>query len=595
MWERDPIASMSGMAAEGLPPLLTRTSDMRFPQHLGPALALAAALGLAACGGGRDAADPAGPSAPAPGTPERFAAFGSSSATVSLDWAVPAGGPPVRLQRRRADGGYDDVADRPAGPGQVVDDGLAPQTAYRYRLVTRNAPQTVLAEAEATTTDEAAVVTVAGAAQGDAVTLAVAAAGGTLSTPDSGITLVLPAGALPAGTEARLQPVANTAPDGVGPALRVRLAAAPTAALTVRARYAATQDAQADVLRIALQRTDGSWLSLPPAGIDRNTRTLQALIPAELMPLLAAAPAAGARQAAPTAGTGLVIVDFTVTQYLGFKLKPAEARVTVGDTLTLVPVARVRGYDAGIGLCETLDPGIEACVIQPILETREIPLRNTRPGFERRWYVFATEGGDATYGSITPQGPVGARYQAPAEVPAPDTVLAALHSVNTATGRTVTIASSITIVDDVWVGSLSAVYGPSSAGTTIHADALVVWRRDRASESGGKRVYRPAGDLHTWVTDDDCQVTVDPPTQPVSTDPRLVALEIDDSTQPPHYQLRLITFWNSLLHATCPKASSSTPGLSGWGWEVEGQVSGGRIEGHGLQEQAQIAWSFARP
>lgn len=568
---------------------------MRILRRLGPALALATALALAACGGGRDAADPIDPTAPAPGTPERFAAFGSSSATVSLDWAMPAGGPPVRLQRQRADGDYDDVADRPAGPGQVIDDGLAPQTAYRYRLVTGEAPQTVLAEAEATTTDEAAVVTATGAPQGDAVTLVVAPAGGTLSTPDSGITLELPASALPAGTEARLQPVANTAPDGVGPALRVRLAAAPTAALTVRARYAATQDPHADALRIALQRPDGSWLSLPPAGVDRDTRTLQAVIPAEAMPLLAPAPATGARQASPTADTGLVIVDFTITQYLGFKLEPAEARVTVGDTLTLVPVARVRGYDAGIGLCETLDPGIEACVIQPILETREIPLRNSKPGFDRRWYVFADEGGNAVHGTIAPQGSVGARYQAPAEVPAPDTVLAALHSVNTTTGRTATIASAITIVDDVWVGSLSAVDGPSDAGTTIHADALVVWRPDRASETAGRRVYRPVGDVHAWVTDDACQVTVDPPTQPVSADPRLVALEIDDSTSPPNYHLRLITFWNATLHGSCPDGSASTPGLAGWGWEVQGQVSGGRIEGAGLQEQARIAWSFERP
>ena len=77
-------------------------------------------------------------------------------------------------------------------------------------------------------------------------------------------------------------------------------------------------------------------------------------------------------------------------------------------------------------------------------------------------------------------------------------------------------------------------------------------------------------------------------------------LEIDDGAGPPAYptyRLRLVTFWNSLLHATCPKASSSTPGLSGWGWEVQGQVSGDgtRIEGQGLQEQAQITWSFNRP
>lgn len=575
------------------------------------AAALATTLALAACGGGSPSpqsppdgsggpSTPSGPTAPAPApAPERFAALGTSADSVSLDWVTPAGSARVRLQRQRADGGYDDVADLPAGPGRVVDTGLAPQTLYRYRLVARDAPTQALAEASATTSDEVAPVTAAGTPQGEPDTLTLGATGGSVASPDGHITLQLPAGALAAGTAVTTQTVSNTAPDGVGPALHVRLAAAPSAALTVRVRWDAAQDPQADGLRIGLQRPDGSWLSLPLSSVDRGTRTLQAEIPAELVPLLSVAPAA-ARSAAPAADTGLVIVDFTIVKYLGFKLKPAVARVAVGEGLTLVPVARVRGYDAGIGLCETLDPGIEACVIQPILETREIPLLNTKAGYDRRWYVFASEGGDATYGTIAPQGSVGARYQAPAEVPDPDTVLAALHSVNTANGRTVTIASAITIVDDVWVGSLGAVDGPSSAGTTIHADALVVWRRDRASESGATRVYRPVGDVHAWVTDDDCQVTVDPPTQPVSADPRLAVLEIDDGAGPPAYptyRLRLVTFWNSLLHATCPKASSSTPGLSGWGWEVQGQVSGDgtRIEGQGLQEQAQITWSFNRP
>lgn len=61
----------------------------------------------------------------------------------------------------------------------------------------------------------------------------------------------------------------------------------------------------------------------------------------------------------------------------------ASAGLAVGDALTLVPVARMRGCDAGTGLCETLDPELETHVIQPTLETREIPPHNTQPGFER--------------------------------------------------------------------------------------------------------------------------------------------------------------------------------------------------------------------
>lgn len=577
---------------------------MHFVRQLGLSCALAAALGLAACGGGdrtgrTDNPDPTAPS-PGPAAPDRFAAFGSSSRSVSLDWATPAGPRPYRLQRQRADGGYDDVAEVPAGPGRVMDTGLRPQTAYRYRLVAADAPAQMLAEASARTTDEDPVVTPAGASLGEPTVRTPGAAAATWSSPDGHIVLQWPDEALPADSTATTQAVSNTAPDGVGSALRVRLSALPTRPLTLRLRYDAAQDPQADMLRIGLQRPDGSWLSLPLQARDHTTRTLQAELPVEALPLLAVTPAAATRaqrNAVPAADIGLVILDFTIVKYLGFTLKPAEARVSVHDGLTLVPMARVRGYDAGIGLCETLDPGVEACVIQPILETREIPLLNGKTGYDRRWYVFAEEGGDAVHGTIAPQGSVGARYQAPAEVPAPATVLAALHSVNVQTGRTVTIASAITIVDDVWLGTLDAADGPSDAGTTIHAQAVVTWRRDRASESGTTRVYRPEGELHAWVTDDHCQVAVAPSAQAVSADPRLVVLEIDDSVSPSRYHLRLITFWNATLHGTCPDGSSQKPGLAGWGWEVQGTVSdgGALIEGQGLQEQAHIAWSFTRP
>lgn len=218
------------------------------------AAALATTLALAACGGGSPSpqsppdgsggpSTPSGPTAPAPApAPERFAALGTSADSVSLDWVTPAGSARVRLQRQRADGGYDDVADLPAGPGRVVDTGLAPQTLYRYRLVARDAPTQALAEASATTSDEVAPVTAAGTPQGEPDTLTLGATGGSVASPDGHITLQLPAGALAAGTAVTTQTVSNTAPDGVGPALHVRLAAAPSAALTVRVRWDAAQD-----------------------------------------------------------------------------------------------------------------------------------------------------------------------------------------------------------------------------------------------------------------------------------------------------------------------------------------------------------------
>lgn len=553
------------------------------------ALPWAAALSmlLSACGGGTSpsSAPPADPDAGGAPPPisTAFTAFGSSARTASLAWAPPTGVARIEIERRRDGDPYETVASVDAQAGAYLDAGLAPNTAYQYRLVAAGADRRPLAEQAVATGDEEPVVTPAGSALGAEVT---AASGTGAVSPDGRIALQWAADALPAGSQARLQPVGNTAPAGRGDALRVRLDAAPSRTLTLTLRYAEAQDDEADALRIALQRPDGRWTSLPLASIDKATRTLTAELPAGAL-AVPGGPAAAAE----------VSVEFTIAGYVGFELKPAEARVKVGHTLALVPYARVRGHETSIGVCVRFAE-FEACVMQPVMESREIPLRNQREGYARAWTVAGVPGGDAAHGTVAPNGSIGAVYTAPAQVPSPPVVRVAFTSRALDTGRTVKLVSRVEVWDDHWSGTMSALTPPSYAGTVFLATANLSWAADAAASTATRKVYRAQGEIEVQVTDDDCTVAISPAVQPVSADVRLVELVVDEGAVPMTYQAKLITFWQATISASCPKGGATqTTQTAGYGWEVQGYVSpdGRLIEGGTTSEDGTaLEWRFTR-
>jgi hypothetical protein len=555
--------------------------------------ALAATLVVGACGGGGGSASPpvgdtpdttdtTGTPAPAAG----FVAVASSAHSVSLGWN--AGTAAATIERRSGSADYVPVATLEAGATVYVDEGLAKNTTYGYRLVSSDGRR---AEHSVTTVDEEAVVTPVGTPVGAPASIVVAGTGGQATSPDGQVTLEVRAGAY--SGDVSLQAITNTAPDGRDDGVRVRLAGMPAGPLRVRMRYGAELDLQADGLRLALQRADGSWLSLPPVQVDKATRTIAAEVPPELI-----APAGTAKASALSArGQATSIsIEFHIVKYLAYYLTPRTKTIEVDHQQEMVPVTRVRGYEITIERCVTLGDGIEGCLPMPVMETRVLPLRNGKAGFARKWMVFLQEGGDATYGTIVPHDDVGATYTAPHRVPDPRTVTVAFESVDTATNRRVVLASAVTIVEDTWTGTMSAVDGPSDAGTSIIADAFVTWHRDDAGSGDAARRYHPEGTLGVAVTDDDCTVGVSPSVQDVSQDPRLAMLEIDDSVSPATYKARLITFWNASMTASCPKASTTGPLLAGWGWDVQGTVSndGTTIQGRATQGTATIEWKFTR-
>jgi hypothetical protein len=547
--------------------------------------AAATALFISACGGG-DSSSVVGP-VPVAALDLPFDAVGSSARTVSLAWAPAAEARSLDVERRAGNGEFTRVATVDARSGAFLDTGLQAGSTYSYRLAASGDTRRETPARSATTTQEQGVVTQLGAALGELTGRSLGGAGGTLASHDGRITVDVPAGALAGDTATETQPVANTAPGGRGDGLKVRLAAVPRLPLTLTVHYDAAQDDEADALLLAVQRSGGDWTSLPLAAVDKAARTLKAQLPPEFL-AMAAAP-----------GVANVGVEFHVVKYLGYTLAPQAALLKVKSSQVFVPRARVRGYDTEIGTCEPLPDGTRACILQPMLEEREIPFTNSKPGYERYWRVNLVQGGNATLGTVVPRGDVGATYTAPARVPRPSTVRVVFHSAHPASGRVMNLYANVDIWGDDFEGTLEAQDGTSDAGTTIFAKAQVRFELDPATAGSVVKRYRGVGTVDVSATDPDCTgIWFTPDSAAIDSQSPAVFLEVDESTSPYRYRLMLVTFWTTTYSATCKGKHVDLPGYpAGWGWELEGRVSadGYTISGEDDAEGGgRLRWNLTR-
>ena len=552
------------------------------------ALLLSATLTLSACGGGDGSGSPT-PGNGSTDTPvlnQPFDAIGSSARTVSLAWTPPAEAARYDIERRiGASGDFVKIATVDSGSAAYLDSGLNENASYSYRLAKTGGARSETAAKTATTTNDQAVITDRGAPLGEFTGRTLGTAGGTLTAPDGVIEVLIPAGAFTADTPTEAQPVENMAPEARWNALKLRLAAAPKLPLTLKVHYNADQDDEVESLRIAVQRPLGDWTSLPTTIADRNTRTLEAKLPPEFV-------AAGG-------STGASGVEFHVAQYVAMTLLPSEARVKVGDSIEFVPWAHVRGYETNAAGCPMLPDGSSDCVMQPVLEARKLPLTNAKPGYDRYWRVNFIEGGNATLGTISTTGSIGARYTAPAKVPSPATVRVVFHTAHTASGRVLNLSAHVEIWDDAFNGTLDAVDGPSSEGTTLFARAQSRWELDPATANQPVKRYKGSGNVKVWATDADCSaINFSPDNSAIDTSSQMVSLEVDESKTPFTYKLTLVTFWTSTFSAQCNRGSATLPGmLAGWGWQVEGTVAndGQLIVGEQITEDGyKLSWRLTR-
>lgn len=535
---------------------------------------------LAACGGGGSTD---GSDAPPAGTALTLTAHGSSAHTVSLRWSAVPGAQGYTLERRNASGHWEPIAELPAERRYHLDQGLAAQTAYAYRVAARGVPQAAPAQQSATTTDAPPLVTVPATVVAPLAQASVGAAGGSVAAPAGEATLEVPAGAFSADTTVQLESLSNTAPGALEDGVLVSTAAAtPAKPLRLTLAYGEALDGSADGVGVAVQRPDGSWVSLPLVKKDRSTRRLTV----ELWPGLdstgAPAPQGTARALAAASQAG---TQFRVAKYLNLMLLPRGASVPVKGTQVLTPYARTEM----LGVEQScLDDGEELCIPMPVRELRALPLLNDKPGYTRQWLVEGVEGGNASFGTVAPRaGGAGAVYTAPERAPSPNPVAVSFRSRHQASGRTVELRSMITVREPVWTGIFRGVGPAVDIGFNFSIEG--VWTM--APDAGD--TFHATGTQSVHVVNVTCTGFATPGT--VALPPG--QLKIDRSTSPPRYTLEVGSVWETAITGTCPGHGSATVPMTvrSTFLQLEGTVNGDgkRIEGQALIDGVQWDWALS--
>jgi hypothetical protein len=548
---------------------------------------------LAGCGGG--GADGGSGSAPgAPGTPGAgsggsvaltLSAHGNSATTAWLQWTPVAGASGYRLERRSGDAGaWAPVATLGAGEDSYLDDTLSPGTGYSYRLVAQGVTGLAAAQAATRTTADAPIRTAAPAALDVAPDRGVIGpAGGSFASADGAFRLSLPAGAVAAGTAVSLHRAGNPAPQGVGDGMRVRVDALPSQPLTLSVGYDATLDAQADGLGLAVQRHDGSWLTLPLSGIDKSERRLVATVaPAMLQRARGEVSLAHAGTRAMASASSNVGLDFHVVRYLNLHLRPREATIATGASQWLVPYASTLGTYGN--LCTPDEDN--GCIPSPLIEKREVPFDNQKAGFVRQWFVLGKEGGDASVGTVTPRAGSGAVYRAPGEAPEPNPVQVSFVSRHLASGRSITLTAAIRVQEPVWTMTVRGSLEQSEdIGFAYSAEG--VWTRERGSAG----TYRVSGTQSVSVVSIVCTARASPDTAPLPPG----ALVIDRSVQPARYRLDVGSLWTTQVSGSCPgRGAVSVPAPVPGQLVVEGTLGADSpaIEGSALLNGIRWQWAL---
>jgi hypothetical protein len=216
-------------------------------------------------------------------------------------------------------------------------------------------------------------------------------------------------------------------------------------------------------LGLAVQQSDGSWLSLDPVKVDTAAGTVTAGLPASV----------GSPGLRAQAGLKLT----SVVKFKRFYLKPTSATVKTKSTKSFTAYAQVLQREQKDPNCGATTPDDLAplCAFRQV--TREYPFTNDKDGFARSWSVNGAFGGNGTVGTIKPSGSSGATYTAPDKKPNPDTVTVIFQSINTDSLDSVTLKASLKITDDViqsYAGSVNF-NGSSVGGASYSGQGNLTW------------------------------------------------------------------------------------------------------------------------
>ncbi len=253
----------------------------------------------------------------------------------------------------------------------------------------------------------AAETTPVGAPNGDAATARIGPSGGSLSTPDGRLTLVVPAGAVAADTTFSILQITNNAFGGLGGAFRLGPAGARFSLPVTLTYQMADSDRQACTVQgtgLAWQDSLGYWNWDPNLSYQDSARTASVTVQH--------------------------FSDYAPARWT--MLSPRSATVRVGKYVSLhltscYPVKSGNG-NGGRG-CNCSGYGSDSKAVE--------------------WAVNGIVGGNDQVGTFASTGDDDATYDAPAHAPSPNTVAVSARLANGSTPQTqnVQVFSQITIED----------------------------------------------------------------------------------------------------------------------------------------------------
>lgn len=224
--------------------------------------------------------------------------------------------------------------------------------AFLFLLIAINA--TAQTDAEEDTTAKPAITAI-GKPDGKLMELKIGKDGGSLSSSDGKITLIIPEGAVSKKTNFSIQPITNTMPNGNGLAYPLQPSAAAfqkPIQLIFNYDEEEAKDTMQLLMGIAMQDDKGQWFSLKNSLIDTVAKTL----------------------------SGNINHFSDWSKFAAIKLDPDNARVKVKKTLSLF---------------------IIGVVPKPKDDDRDLsPLYKTKEPKKLIWKVNNAVGGNTTFGTI---------------------------------------------------------------------------------------------------------------------------------------------------------------------------------------------------
>lgn len=399
--------------------------------------------------------------------------------------------------------------------------------------------------------------TPAGTPIGGPVTQTVDAGGGTVTSADGVIAVVIPAGALTGSTDITIQRITAQAPSAAGDGYRLTPEGI-TFAQPVTLRLAYGDDdlegSAPEFLWVASQQDDGSWLLAPGVALDAGARTLTV--------------------------TTTHFSDWTMLQGLQIRppagtLKPTESMNLLVKNCTTIGSSNQASYaiDCEDAPTQPTTPGDD-----------ELPLLPTFAVDQNSWAVNGARGGSSTHGFVAGNGATG-QYVAPTNTPSSGNPVAVSVRVRDSRDRTVsTLVANIEILPVCGPGGAprssaavdvrSADWSGTSQSTITDAtpvyriDAQVTWRFDAAQSVVGLSFYYAEGTV-TFTPIDPC-ISVTPSTYTwVKDNPTAGGdLQIDYTLEHPAYTGFGTALWTATYTDLCDETQGSHEAAAGGAWFV---------------------------